>query len=368
MTQTDTAPADNGDINTDAQAAFSGTREVDPRYRLDEPALERWLTRSVEGYSGPLRVRQFKGGQSNPTYELTTPGHTYVLRRKPPGTLLPSAHAVDREFTVISALHAQGYPVARPYALCTDDGVIGSMFYVMDKVEGRVLWDLKLPGMTPADRRAIYDIQIDALAALHAFDPAAIGLGDYGRPGNYFERQVGRWTKQYRASEIEPNAAMDRLIEFLPATLPLQGPTRIVHGDFRLDNLIMAPDAPQVRAVLDWELSTLGDPMADFSYLLIAWVIPADQKNGLAGTDIEALGIPSVAQTVERYARQTGGEVPANLDWLFAYNLFRLAAICQGIAGRVRDGTAASSHAKAMAAQVPMLANGALGFARKAGA
>ena len=368
MTQTDTAPADNGDINTDAQAAFSGTREVDPRYRLDEPALERWLTRSVEGYAGPLRVRQFKGGQSNPTYELTTPGHTYVLRRKPPGTLLPSAHAVDREFTVISALHAQGYPVARPYALCADDGVIGSMFYVMDKVEGRVLWDLKLPGMTPADRRAIYDTQIDALAALHAFDPTAISLGDYGRPGNYFERQVGRWTKQYRASEIEPNAAMDRLIEFLPATLPPQGPTRIVHGDFRLDNLIMAPDAPQVRAVLDWELSTLGDPMADFSYLLIAWVIPADQKNGLAGTDIEALGIPSVAQTVERYARQTGGDVPANLDWLFAYNLFRLAAICQGLAGRVRDGTAASSHARAMAAQVPMLANGALGFARKAGA
>jgi aminoglycoside phosphotransferase (APT) family kinase protein len=368
MTQIDTDPADNGDINTDAQAAFSGTREVDPRYRLDEPALERWLTQNVEGYAGPLTVRQFKGGQSNPTYELTTPGHTYVLRRKPPGTLLPSAHAVDREFTVISALHAQGYPVARPYALCTDDGIIGSMFYVMDKVEGRVLWDLKLPGMTPADRRAIYDTQIDALAALHAFDPAAIGLGDYGRLGNYFERQVGRWTKQYRASEIEPNAAMDRLIEFLPATLPPQGPTRIVHGDFRLDNLIMAPDAPQVRAVLDWELSTLGDPMADFSYLLIAWVIPADQKNGLAGTDIEALGIPSVAQTVERYARQTGGEVPANLDWLFAYNLFRLAAICQGIAGRVRDGTAASSHARAMAAQVPMLAGGALAFAKKAGA
>ena len=368
MTQTDAAPADNGNLNTDAQAAFSGTREVDPRYRLDEPALERWLTQNVEGYVGPLTVRQFKGGQSNPTYELTTPGRTYVLRRKPPGTLLPSAHAVDREFTVISSLHAQGYPVARPYVLCTDDGVIGSMFYVMDKVEGRVLWDLKLPGMSPEDRRKIYDAQVDALAALHAFDPAAIGLGDYGRPGNYFERQVGRWTKQYRASEIEPNAAMDRLIEFLPATLPPQGPTRIVHGDFRLDNLIMDPEAPQVRAVLDWELSTLGDPMADFSYLLIAWVIPATQKNGLAGIDIEALGIPSVAETAERYARQTGGDVPANLDWLFAYNLFRLAAICQGIAGRVRDGTAASAHARTMAAQVPMLADGALAFAKKAGA
>ncbi|NJC40855.1 aminoglycoside phosphotransferase (APT) family kinase protein [Brevundimonas alba] len=359
MSQTD--PAD------DVQSTFSGTREVDPRYALDEARLGGWLAANVEGYAGPLIIRQFKGGQSNPTYELATPGRTYVLRRKPPGTLLASAHAVDREFTVISALHAQGYPVARPWALCTDDGVIGSMFYVMDKVEGRVLWDLKLPGLQPDQRRPIYDAQVDALAALHAFDPAAIGLGDYGRPGNYFERQVGRWTKQYRASEIEPIPAMDRLIEFLPATLPPEGPTRIVHGDFRLDNLILAPDAPEVRAVLDWELSTLGDPMADFSYLLIAWVIPASARNGLAGADIEALGIPSVEQTVERYARLTGA-APRNLDWLFAYNLFRLAAICQGIAGRVRDGTAASAHAKTMAAQVPMLAAGALSFAKKAGA
>lgn len=352
---------------SDAQATFSGTREVDPRHALDEATLEHWLTAHVEGYAGPLTLRQFKGGQSNPTYELATPGRTYVLRRKPPGTLLASAHAVDREFTVISALHQQGYPVARPYALCTDDAVIGSMFYVMDKVEGRVLWDLKLPGMEPSQRRAIYDVQVDALAALHAFDPVAIGLGDYGRPGNYFERQVGRWTKQYRASEIEPIAAMDRLIEFLPATLPPERPTRIVHGDFRLDNIILAPDAAEVRAVLDWELSTLGDPMADFSYLLIAWVIPATARNGLAGADIEALGIPSVAETVERYARLTGA-TPENLDWLFAYNLFRLAAICQGIAGRVRDGTAASVHARTMAEQVPMLAAGALSFAKKAGA
>ncbi|HEY0600109.1 phosphotransferase family protein [Brevundimonas sp.] len=358
MSQTDLA---------DPQSTFSGTREVDPRHALDAAELGAWLAAHVEGYAGPLTIRQFKGGQSNPTYELTTPGRTYVLRRKPPGTLLASAHAVDREFRVISALHAQGYPVARPWALCTDEGVIGSMFYVMDKVEGRVLWDLKLPGMTPEQRRAIYDAQVDTLAALHAFDPAAIGLGDYGRPGNYFERQVGRWTKQYRASEIEPIPAMDRLIEFLPATLPPEGPTRIVHGDFRLDNLILAPEAPEVRAVLDWELSTLGDPMADFSYLLIAWVIPATARNGLAGADIEALGIPSVEQMVERYAGLTGAR-PADLDWLFAYNLFRLAAICQGIAGRVRDGTAASAHAKTMAAQVPMLAAGALSFARKAGA
>jgi aminoglycoside phosphotransferase (APT) family kinase protein len=362
-----TQPALSDAPSSDAQSTFSGTREVDPRYALDDVALERWLSANVESYAGPLTVRQFKGGQSNPTYELATPGRTYVLRRKPPGTLLASAHAVDREFTVISALHKQGYPVARPYALCTDDGVLGSMFYVMDKVEGRVLWDLKLPGMEPGERRAIYEAQVDTLAALHAFDPAAIGLGDYGRPGNYFERQVGRWTKQYRASEIDPIPAMDRMIEFLPATLPPEGPTRIVHGDFRLDNLILAPDAAQVRAVLDWELSTLGDPMADFSYLLIAWVIPATARNGLAGADIEALGIPSVEQTVERYAKLTGA-APQNLDWLFAYNLFRLAAICQGIAGRVRDGTAASEHARTMAAQVPMLAAGALSFAKKAGA
>jgi len=351
----------------DAQTAFSGTREVDPRHVLNEARLGRWLADNVMGYAGPLAIRQFRGGQSNPTYELTTPGRVYVLRRKPPGTLLASAHAVDREFTVISALHAQGYPVARPWALCTDESVIGSMFYVMDKVEGRVLWDLKLPGMNPDQRRAIYDAQVDTLAALHGFDPVAIGLGDYGRPGNYFERQVGRWTKQYRASEIDPIPAMDRLIEFLPATLPPEGPTRIVHGDFRLDNLILDPEAPKVRAVLDWELSTLGDPMADFSYLLIAWVIPATARNGLAGADIAALGIPSVEQMVERYAGLTGAR-PANLDWLFAYNLFRLAAICQGIAGRVRDGTAASAHAKTMAAQAPVLAEGALSFARKAGA
>ncbi|GAA0641861.1 phosphotransferase family protein [Brevundimonas lenta] len=351
----------------DAQSTFSGTREVDPRYALDEAALGAWLAAHVEGYTGPLTVRQFKGGQSNPTYELSTPGRTYVLRRKPPGTLLPSAHAVDREFTVISALHAQGYPVARPWALCTDDAVIGSMFYVMDKVEGRVLWDLKLPGMEPAERRAIYAAQVDTLADLHRFDPAQIGLADYGRPGNYFERQVGRWTKQYRASEIDPIPAMDQLIDFLPATLPAEAPARIVHGDFRLDNLILAPDAPQVRAVLDWELSTLGDPMADFSYLLIAWAIPQSARNGLAGADLEALGIPSIEEMVDRYAERTGAR-PQNLDWLFAYNLFRLAAICQGIAGRVRDGTAASPQARTMAAQVPFLAEGAWSFAKKAGA
>ncbi|HRO32426.1 MAG TPA: phosphotransferase family protein [Brevundimonas sp.] len=356
------------DPQSDPQAAFSGTREVDPRYVLDAERLDAWMADHVAGYRGPLTVRQFKGGQSNPTYELTTPSGAYVLRRKPPGTLLASAHAVDREFRVISALHGRGYPVARPHGLCLDEAVIGSIFYVMDRVDGRVFWDLKLPGLTPGERRAIYEAQTDALADLHGFDPVELGLGDYGPPGNYFARQVGRWTKQYRASETGPIPEMDRLIVFLPDSLPPEAPARIVHGDFRLDNMILAPDRPRVLAVLDWELSTLGDPMADLSYLLIAWAIPASMRNGLAGADLKALGIPSVEETVDRYVARRGGDRPQNLDWLTAYNLFRLAAICQGIAGRVRDGTAASAHAKTMAAQVQPLSAAAWSFAKKAGA
>ena len=352
----------------DAQATFSGTREVDPRHALDQAALENWLSAHVENYVGPVEVRQFKGGQSNPTYELSTPRAKYVLRRKPPGTLLASAHAVDREFAVISALHAQGFPVARPYALCTDEAVLGSMFYVMDKVEGRILWDLKLPESDPVERRAIWMAQVDTLASLHRLEPEKIGLGDYGKPGNYFARQIGRWTKQYRASEIDPVAHMDRLIDFLPQSLPAEGPTRIVHGDFRLDNMILDPKEAKVRAVLDWELSTLGDPMADFSYLLISYAIPASLRNGLLGAELKALGIPSIEELAERYGEQSGFGTPQNLDWLLAYNLFRLAAICQGIGGRVRDGTAASEHAKAMAAQVGPLSDAAWGFALKAGA
>ena len=352
----------------DVQAAFSGTREVDPRYRLDEASLLQWLQSHVEDFAGPLEIRQFKGGQSNPTYELVTPSRSYVLRRKPPGTLLASAHAVDREFAVISALYAQGFPVARPYGLCEDEAVLGSMFYVMEKVEGRIYWDLNLPGLTPQQRRDIWFAQVDTLAELHRLDPQAIGLADYGRPGNYFARQIGRWTKQYRASEGDPVPAMDRLIDFLPATLPAEGPTRIVHGDWRLDNMILHPSAPRVQAVLDWELSTLGDPMADFSYLLIAYAIPQDLRNGLKGADLKALGIPSIEELAERYGQATGWGAPGNLDWLLAYNLFRLAAICQGIAGRVRDGTAASEHAKAMAAQVKPLSDAAWEYAVKAGA
>ena len=351
-----------------ASDAFSGSKPVDERLRFDEAALEGWLTATIPDFAGPMSVRQFKGGQSNPTYLITTPGRDYVLRRKPPGVLLPSAHAVDREFQVISALHAAGYPVARPWGLCEDPEVIGTAFYVMDRVEGRILWNLGLPDQTPEERRAIYEAQVDGLADLHRLDPDAIGLSDYGKAGNYFARQVGRWTKQYRASETETIPAMDQLIDWLPQGLPPDGPARIVHGDFRLDNLILHPERAEVRAVLDWELSTLGDPLADISYFLIAWIIPSTERNGLAGLDLAALGIPSMDEVIARYCARTGRKGLPQLDWLLSYNLFRLAAICQGIGGRVRDGTAASPHAAAMAARVKPLSAVAWMFAQKAGA
>jgi aminoglycoside phosphotransferase (APT) family kinase protein len=354
------------DTSSDADQ-FSGTKPVDPRHRLDEAALATWMQANVEGFAGPLDVRQFKGGQSNPTYQLVTPGHSYVLRRKPPGTLLPSAHAVDREYRVISALHPTGFPVARPFGLCTDDNVLGTMFYVMDQVEGRILWDGSLPASTPQERRAIYEAKIATLAALHTTDYQAIGLGDYGKPGSYFERQIGRWSKQYKLSETTPVPEMDRLIEWLPATVPPGETTSIVHGDYRLDNMILHPSEPKVLAVLDWELSTLGDPLGDFTYHLMNWVMPAGLRSGLMGLDLEALGIPSMDEYVRQYCAYTGRDGIAQLDWYFAYNLFRLAAIIQGIVGRVRDGTAASAHAEENAARVAPLAQAAFGFARKAG-
>ncbi|MEQ7154563.1 phosphotransferase family protein [Brevundimonas aurifodinae] len=322
----------------------------------------------MRGYVGPLSVRQFKGGQSNPTFELTTPTKRYVLRRKPPGMLLFSAHAVDREFEVISALHAQGFPVAQPLALCSDDRVLGSMFYVMERVDGRIFWDLKLPGLSPDERRAVYLAQVDALAALHRMTPDTVGLLSYGRPGNYFGRQVARWSKQYRASETRTRPAMDRLIAFLPSSLPTEGRARIVHGDYRLDNIIFSPTTPDILAVIDWELSTLGDPLADFSYLLLAWVLPATQRNGLAGADLEALGIPSLDEVLDRYVGAADVTVPPSFDWLHAYNLFRLAAICQGIAGRIREGTSVSTQAAAMADQVESLSDLAWTYAKRAGA
>jgi aminoglycoside phosphotransferase (APT) family kinase protein len=329
--------------------------------------LEPWLRAKVEGFAGPLEVRRFKGGQSNPTFELETPRRSYVLRRKPEGKLLPSAHAVEREHRVIAALHPTGFPVARPYALCEDPAVIGTAFYVMEKVEGRILWDGRLPELSRDDRGAVVRAEIETLARLHTIEPGSVGLGAFGRPGNYFARQVDRWSRQYRASETHAVPAMDRLLEFLPASVPADGPVAIVHGDYRLDNLILHPKRPEVAAVLDWELSTLGDPLADFSYFLLQWVMPAEQRGGLAGLDLAEWGLPSIEQAVEMYEALTGRTV-GGLDWLFSYNLFRLAAICQGIGGRVRDGTAASPQAGAMAARVGPLSEAAWGYARRAGA
>jgi aminoglycoside phosphotransferase (APT) family kinase protein len=351
-----------------AQDTFSGTKPVEERHRIDEGALLSWLKTNVAEFEGPLEVRQFKGGQSNPTYQLVTPNRKYVLRRKPPGKLLASAHAVDREYKVIAALHPTGFPVARPFGLCTDDAVIGTWFYVMENVEGRIIWDGTIPSVTPEHRRAVYQAKLETLARLHMTDVAAVGLSDFGKPGNYFARQIHRWTKQYQDSETNKLEVMDRLIAWLPATLPEDDKTGIVHGDYRLDNMILHATEPRVIAVLDWELSTLGNPLADFSYLLMNWVMPSDQRSGLAGQDLKALGIPTIEEFVAGYCQLTGRTGLPQLDWYFSYNLFRLAAICQGIAGRVRDGTAASPQAVLMGERVEPLAQAAWSFAEKAGA
>ena len=346
------------------EALNTGTKDVAESHRFDEAALAAWMQANVAGYAGPLEVRQFKGGQSNPTYQLITPGNRYVLRRKPFGKLLPSAHAVDREYRVITALHAAGFPMPRTYGLCTDDGVIGTWFYIMDMVEGRILWDQALPQYEPAERHAIFMDKIKVLADLHNTDYEAIGLGDYGRPGNYMGRQVERWTKQYKASETQHIPEIERLIDWLPKTLPVQERTSVVHGDYRLDNMIFHPTEPRVIAVLDWELSTLGEPLADFTYLLMNWV------NGSISTipDLKAHGIPTMDETVDYYCSLTGRTGLHDLNWFFSYNAFRLAGILQGIVGRVRDGTANSPHAAQQADRVVSLAQASWRFAEKAGA
>jgi aminoglycoside phosphotransferase (APT) family kinase protein len=356
----------------DRQASYTGTKEVAAPLRFDANALDDYLRERVDGYRGPLTVRQFRGGQSNPTYKLETPTQAYVLRRKPPGKLLPSAHAVDREFRVISALHAAGFPVARPYVYCAEADVIGTPFYVMGFVAGRVFWNPDMPGATPAERAAVYDVKNETLARLHNFDPAAIGLADFGRGENYVARQVERWSKQYRASETEAIDDMEALMAWLPGHLPPVGPVRLVHGDYRLDNMILAPDAPRVLAVLDWELSTLGDPLADFSYHLMQWHMPQQDGIGgtgsLAGRDLAALGIPSLPAYVDAYVARTGLDPRPHLPVYLAYNFFRIAAILQGIVGRVRDGTATNENAPARARLVRPLAAIGRRFAREAGA
>src|SRR5580693_6574741 len=353
----------------DRQSAFSGTREVAERLRFDVARLEDYLSAHIAGFAGPIVVSQFKGGQSNPTYLVETPLRRYVLRRKPPGKLLPSAHAVDREHRIISALAAQRFPVAEPVLYCADDSIVGTPFFVMAHVEGRVFWEPQMPASNPAERAAVYDAMNATIARLHAFDPAAIGLSDYGRGENYVARQVERWSKQYRASETEKIEDMERLMAWLPAHLPPAQAPRLVHGDYRLDNMLLAPKETKILAVLDWELSTLGDPLADFSYHLMQWHMPPSEvgTGSLVGFDLAALGIPSLNDYVAAYVRRTGLDPRPYLSVYSAYNFFRIAAILQGIVGRVRDGTATSAVAAAKATLVRPLAAKAWEFARQAG-
>ena len=351
-----------------AEEAFVGTTRPQGADRLDEARLAEWMAANVAGYRGPLTLSKFKGGQSNPTYRISAASGDYVLRRKPFGPLLPSAHAVDREFKVQSGLVKAGFPVARQFGLCTDDSVIGSWFYVMDLVKGRTIWNGAMPGAEPAERRATYEAMVDTLAALHSVDVAAVGLGDYGKPGNYFGRQIERWTRQYRLAETERLDAVENLIAVLPASLPEQTRTSVVHGDYRIDNLIYAPSEPKVAAVLDWELSTLGDPLADFTYLCMTWVTDNEGRSGVADLDRGALGIPELPDVVERYCAATGRAAVPDMNWYFAYNFFRLTGIVQGIKKRVIDGTASSAHAREQAEKVGSLAEKAWAFAQKAGA
>ncbi len=339
----------------------TGVTPVRDGFAFDEAALDRWMQAHVEDYRGPLTVEQFRGGQSNPTYRLTTPGRRYVLRRKPFGQLLKGAHAVEREAQVLTGLTKADFPVARVYGLCTDESVIGAWFYVMEMVEGRIFWDAALPEIAAADRPAYFDAMNATIARLHGVDYAAVGLGDYGRPGNYFERQIGRWSKQYlEDADAGRDPDMDRLVEWLPAHIPSGEETSVIHGDFRIDNMIFHPTEPRILAVLDWELSTLGHPLADFAYHAMMYQMPPDIVAGLAGADLAALNIPSEADYVAAYCERTGRATIPNYGFYLAFNVFRLAAILHGIKGRVVRGTAASAQAEARAKAFPRLARLAL--------
>ncbi|MBC3935413.1 phosphotransferase [Undibacterium rugosum] len=333
---------------------FMGTMPVAARQQFDHAALADYLRQHVPDFTAAmadqLQVEQFKGGQSNPTFKLSAGQQRYVMRAKPgpAAKLLPSAHAIEREFKVMDALQKAGFPAARQYALCTDEDVIGRAFYIMEYVDGRVLWDQSLPGMTPVQRAEIYDELNRVIAQLHSLDYAAIGLADYGKPGNYFARQIDRWTKQYRASETETIEAMDRLIEWLPHHIPAGDDTSIVHGDYRLDNMMFHPTEPRIMAVLDWELSTLGHPLADFSYHCMSWHVLPGQFRGIKGLDLKALGIPDEQSYIAKYCERTGQQIRAeDFNFYLAYNLFRMAGILQGIMKRYVDGTASSAQAKA---------------------
>lgn len=344
-------------MSGDAQEKNEGTTPVRPGFAFDEAALSRWMADHVPGFEGPLSIEQFKGGQSNPTYKLVTPGRSYVLRRKPPGQLLKGAHAVDREVAVLTGLEKASFPVAHVHALCTDDSVIGTWFYIMDLVEGRIFWDATIPQVSAAERPAYFDAMNATIAALHNVDYAAVGLGDYGRPGNYFERQIGRWSKQYlEDTEAGRDPNMDRLIDWLPANIPPGDETAIVHGDFRIDNMIFHPTEPRIVAVLDWELSTLGHPLADFAYNAMMYHMPPHIVAGLGGADLAALNIPSEADYIAAYCARTGRASIPDYRFYTAFNFFRLAAIFHGIKGRVIRGTASSQQAEDRARVFPELA------------
>ncbi len=331
----------------------------------DPQRLAAWLGAHVPGYVGPLDIERFKGGQSNPTFRLRAGSGLYVLRRKPAGEVLPSAHAVDREFRILSALSGTAVPVARPLALCTDPSVIGSMFYVMEHVEGRIFWQQSLPEVSPAERTAMYDAMNATIAALHGLDYAALGLADFGRPGNYLARQIGRWATQYRASETTPIPAMDRLIAWLPTRIPAHEAPAIVHGDFRMDNLVFHTSEPRIIAVLDWELSTLGDALADFAYHVMSYRISPELFRGLAGLDLPALGIPAEADYVATYCRRTGQTVPQAWDYYIVFGMFRIAAILQGVLKRGLSGSAASAQALEVGARGRILAEQAWALAER---
>ena len=343
---------------TESYDRFTGTRPVDEQLSFDVGMLETWMREHVEDFPGGLSAAQFKGGQSNPTYLLSAGQRRWVLRRKPPGKLLASAHAVDREYRVITALANSGVPVARTVGLCHDESVIGTVFYVMDYVEGRVLWDPTLPGLSHAERAAIFDEMNRVIATLHTVDPASCGLADFGKPGNYFGRQIDRWTKQYQSSPAPRIEAMERLIDWLPPHIPPGDEVALVHGDYRLDNLIFHATEPRVLAVLDWELSTLGHPLADFSYHCMTWHFPAGKFRGFGAADLAALNIPSEGDYVAAYCRRVGrGPIgPDQWEFYLVYNLFRLAGILQGIMGRVTEGTAASADALESGRAAPAMA------------
>ncbi|WP_210321707.1 phosphotransferase [Bradyrhizobium sp. CIR48] len=339
------------------EAANSGLAEPSDAHRLDKDTLARWMTANVEGFRGPLNVSKFKGGQSNPTYCLQSADEVYVLRRKPPGPLVSGAHAVDREARVQRALSQAGFPVARIYGYCADTSVIGSEFYVMQLIEGRIFWDATFPDVSREQRPSYFDAMCDVIAQLHSIDPTSIGLGDYGKPGSYFARQISRWSRQYQEDpEAGRDANMDRLVKELPARIPQGEEVAIVHGDFRCDNLIFHPREPRIIAVLDWELSTLGHPLADFAYHAMMYRMPPHIVAGLAGTDLTALNIPGEADYIDRYCRATGRDAIDDWHFYVAFNFFRLAAIMHGIAGRALRGTASSVQAMERGKTFPELA------------